>query len=340
MGIAIWLAKRLNIVPVPLLDVQMQMCTARAIIEANEIGVFAALAPHSKGLTVAELAEAVAIPLVSAEVLLDVLWAAGYLRKRNRQYSNGPWVTKWIVSPTSGIPHVLMLQGHAWGRLSDLAPTLRSGRPPIDYHQALVTEQSDKQDAYTRAMEEVSRWIVPKFLKRIEIPSDAKRLLDIGGAHGGYGLAVSRRSPGLRPTVLDLGGPIETARAIHADRGTAGEIDFVVGNLIVDDFGDGWDIILYNNMIHLFTVEQNLAILSRVQNALRPGGILAIQDQFLGLGALQDNVAAFTSLNYFTVGGQTYHIDRVKEMLSASAFSRIKVKPYPASPTALMLAWK
>ena len=340
LSIAIWLAKRLNLVPVPLLDVQIQMGCARAIIDANEIGVFAALASEPRGLTIADLAQAVTISPTAAAVLLDVLLASGYVRRRGDHYTNGPWVKKWITDPATGIPHVLMLQGHAWGRLSDLAATLRTGRPAIDYHQSLVAEPSEKQAAYTRAMEEISRWILPKFLKRIAIPSQAKRLLDLGGAHGNYGLAVARRFPGLRPTVLDLGGPIATAREMRLRRGSADDIDFVVGDILQDDLGDDWDVILYNNMIHLFTSQQNREILSRVYDALRPDGVLAIQDQFLGIGRFQDRLAAFTSLNYFTVGGRSYRIKETHELLRNTGFLRIKTKPYPASPTALILAWK
>ena len=181
MNFLMHILKKLNIVPVPLADIQPQICRARALMEANKLGVFTALEESLNGLTHEEVAERVGISREGAAVLLTALDKTGYLRKREGCYTNGPWAKRWIVNPKRGIANVLKLQIHGWSRLGDLESPLRTGRPIKDYHALEVSTHSERQEIYTLAMREMARILLPGFIKRIKLPKGARRLLDIGG---------------------------------------------------------------------------------------------------------------------------------------------------------------
>lgn len=337
--ILISLLKRLNIVPVPLLDTQSQFIRARAILEANRVGLFAVLEEVKEGLSVEEVAERLGFSWEGTDVFLRALKGIGYLKQRNGRYQNSALVKRWILDPKQGIPNFLKFQFHGWLRLEHLKETLITGQPVKDYHEA-VTKSSMHQEIYTQAMREIARLFIPHFIKRVRLPQNAKRLLDIGGAHGDYSRALVRRFPGIKATVLDLAGPITTAQHILDTEGNPEGIELRVGDAGKDDLGTGWDVILLANVVHLLNRDQNQQLFRRIYNALVPGGVLLIVDQFMGLDRIKDSFTCLLSLNFFIVGGRCYPRKDMEEMLKKTGFNRVRMKPFPFLPTSLIEAWK
>ncbi|MBU0568270.1 methyltransferase [bacterium] len=341
MEILISILKKLNIIPVPLVDTQPQFLKARIVLEANRLGIFRALGEANDGLNTEELAERLGISREGAAVMLTALTNIDYLVQRNGHYRNSRWVKRWILDPKRGISNFLNLQLHTWSRLEYLEETLRTGRPVKDFHQAEVTKPGKGQEVYTRGMREIARFLIPAFIKRAKLPQGAKRLLDVGGAHGDYSRALVRRFPGLKATVLDMAGPIATAQQILETEGNPEGIELRVGNVLKDDLGNGWDAVLLANMVHLFSLDQNNDLFTRIHGSLAPNGVLLIMDQFMGLGRLQDKLAGLFSLNCFIVGGRCYPREDMERLLKKAGFSRIKVKPFLLQPpTSLIEAWK
>lgn len=190
--------RSLNVIPVPLVDTQSQLARSRAIIEGNRLGVFAAIEKSPVGLTIDEVAEQTRISLVGAAVLLKALAGIGYLRRRDERYSNGRWVKRWITDPQTGIPNLLQIQHYTWERLFKLGDYIARGGPDVDVHLEGVAVHSPEQEMYTAAMRELSGLILPAFLKKVRLPRNPHRLLDIGGAHGQYSRAPARCARGRR----------------------------------------------------------------------------------------------------------------------------------------------
>lgn len=327
MDLIIDLLKKLNLVPVPLLDAQAQVVKAKAILEANWAGVFHALEQRPEGMTSDEVASAVGWSREGSAVLLRALVSAGYLHERGGRYRNGSWPKRWIVDPEHSLTHMLKLQMFTYRRLDRLGENLRTGRPPLDIHQLAVAEPTPQQEVYTRAMREAARLIIPELMKRARLPAGPKRFLDIGGAHGEYCRAFVRRYPGLKATVLDLAGPVSTATAIMREEGNPDGLELKVGDCLQDDLGSGWDAILLANMVHLFDREQNLALFKRCAAALRPGGKLLCVDQFVGISGRRDRLFGLISLNFFNVGGKSYDIVEMRDLLGQAGLAGVEVRP-------------
>lgn len=337
-----YVLRKMNLVPVPFLDVQPRVCLARAILEANRFGVFTALGNNNGlGLTAPEIAERVGMSPEGAEVLLTVLKETGYLELREGRFQNGPVVKKWILDPKHGMPNRLALQLHGWQRLSDLDVILKTGHPSEQQRAIDTAMASETYNYYTMAMRETARALMPSFIKYVELPPGARTLLDIGGAHGDYSRALIKKFPDLRATVMDLEDPIATARKLLAAEDQSGRIELRVGDALKDDLGVGWDVVLLNNVIHVFSRDENQGLFRRIHSALNPGGVLIVMDQFFGLGRRGDRAAALMSLNYFTAGGRCYRWDEIQDLIKDTGFERVKLKAFVrATPTALIFAWK
>jgi cyclopropane fatty-acyl-phospholipid synthase-like methyltransferase len=169
------------------------------------------------------------------------------------------------------MPHVR----DVWEMVSGLEGFLRTGAA-LDIHGGL---SDGVWSRYQRAMRALAALSAAEVTKRLSLPSGARRMLDIGGAHGFYAVGFCRKYPQLSATILDLSEAIEHAAPILAAEGMGDRIQHRAGDALVDDLGeDAYDIILISNLVHHFSDRQNRELAARAARALVPGGMLVIQD--------------------------------------------------------------
>ena len=129
-------------------------------------------------------------------------------------------------------------------------------------------------------------------------------MLDIGGSHGLYSVALCRRHPGLKSVILDLPAAVEHAAPILAMEGMGDRVVHRAGDATTDDLGsEAYDLVFVSQLTHHFSESTNRALIQRIARALRPGGVLVIQeitrressDEGGQLGTLLDLYFALTS---------------------------------------------
>ena len=104
-------------------------------------------------------------------------------------------------------------------------------------------------------------------------------MLDIGGSHGHFSVAICQRHTGLRATVLDLPAAVEHAAPMLAREGMGDRVVLRAGDALTDDLGEAaYDLVFMFSLVHHFDEATNRALVERSARALRPGGILAIGD--------------------------------------------------------------
>lgn len=114
---------------------------------------------------------------------------------------------------------------------------------------------------------------------RARLPKGATALLDIGGSHGLYSVALCRRYPALQATILELPEAIPTAAEILAREKMGPRVRHSPGNALAYDLGESaYDAVLVSFLVHHFTDEQNRELAMRVGRALRPNGVFMIMD--------------------------------------------------------------
>ncbi|WP_218188079.1 class I SAM-dependent methyltransferase [Desulfosarcina cetonica] len=112
---------------------------------------------------------------------------------------------------------------------------------------------------------------------------NARRLLDIGGGHGLYAIALCQANPHLEATVLDKPFVIKTTMRYVTDFGMQNRIVAQAGDITEDDFGSGYDIVIVSHLLYKF--RKNLApIFDNVCACLNPGGLLVSNHWFCAPG--------------------------------------------------------
>jgi SAM-dependent methyltransferase len=294
-----WVVARLNVAPRPLLETQMAFTLARLVMVGTKVGVFDALADGAA--TPAEVAERCGTNATGTDKLLFALAGAGYLSAKDGRYELTPVSRKWLLrdSPSS-LADKLLLQFLEWDWIESSEDYVRTGEP-LELHS--MTDKGD-WELYQRGMRAMANAVSGEAVKRMPVPKEPKEMLDIGGSHGYYSVALCRRYEGLRAVILDLPEAVEQAAPLLAAEGMGDRVVHRAGNALADDLGtDAYDIVLTAQLVHHFSEEQNRELAKRVAAALRPGGVYAVLDEFRPanpsaagqLGALLEFYFALTS---------------------------------------------
>lgn len=341
---------RLNRGPGPFLDL-LAMGSFRAVTAALDLGVFETLADGAR--TAPSLATEVDADTDALDSLCALLVEGGYLRRdtddshevyaltaMSRRWltdaegtNMGPWLVAWdeVVLPF-------------WD--AELDRTLREGGPSTDiYTWAAETGRADTLHAGFRAAARLAREdalaVVPVPERAGIGPADGPvRLLDVGGGHGLYAAAFAAENPELEATVLDhpAARPVfdETvAEAGVADRVRFRSADYLTDDLRNPDADEGaeeaahYDLAFLFNVVHAHEAATNRALLERVRAALRPGGQVAVLDQFTGDGRTPVARAGtrFVDLTYrVTLGAHTYPADEVEQWLRDAGFVDVRTE--------------
>jgi len=152
---------------------------------------------------------------------------------------------------------------------------LETGRG-LQYHS---TFNEDEWFYYQKAMEAAASATSKEAARKIPVPAHASKMLDIGGAHGLYSVALCKKNPGLSSVILDLPPAVEKAKPILEKYKMGDRVKHLAGNVLVDDFGNEvYDIILMASVAHHFTREENIVVAKKACRALKPGGVFTIME--------------------------------------------------------------
>src|SRR5690242_3955447 len=298
-GVVERIAFVLGLVPTPLLDSIIALLLARTVMVATRLGVFETIARQPR--RVEDIAKQCQTAPAATHKLLDALVGAGYLRLRGGLYSLAPVARRWLLKDSPWSLHdAILMQFMDEQFIAQMESFVRTGAA-IEIHEHMTPET---WELYQRGMRSGARLATPEVALRLPVPRDARAMLDIGGSHGYYSVALCRRHPGLRATVLDLPEAVAAAAPLLAREGMGDRVVHRADNALTADLGrDKYDLILIANLVHHFTETQNRDLVRRCAQALRSGGRLVIGEvvrpetpQTAGqVGALTDLYFALTS---------------------------------------------
>ncbi|MFD8559032.1 methyltransferase [Streptosporangium canum] len=312
----------------------------RAAGAAQRLGVFDALLDGP--LPVTELAARTGTDEGTLPVLLDALVSFGYLdRTPGQVYANSPMTagsldrrSPWSYAPALAFWQDLM--GELWDGLEE---AVRTGRPAADFYGWLERRPRTLREFQTM-LDGMATGLAP--LVAATAPDPGRRLLDVGGGHARYSIALCEAHPRLTATIVDLPKALEGGRARIEQAGLAGRVSAVPGDVTEADLGSGHDTALLFNLCHGFDGPDNRALLKRVAAALRPGGTVLVLESFADLPEGTPPAAeAFTrafSLNLaVTQGGRIYAFDEIAGWLAEAGFGRIERRALDG-PSELLIA--
>jgi SAM-dependent methyltransferase len=288
-----------GLLPVPLVDTMVALLLARTVMTATKVGLFEALAAGP--LTPGEAASRCGTDARATAKLLFALAGARYVRARGSTYALTPMTRKWLLRESPSSQRDAVLHRYLDAALMEHAEDFVRSGEAVSFHTKMSAEQ---WGVYQRGQRAQAVFLAPEMARQTPLPMGARDMLDIGGGHGYYSVALCRRHPGLRSMVLDLPEAVaysqrELSRAPVSDR-----IDYRVGDALTADLGcDVYDLVLVGNLVHHLDDPQNRDLMRRIAAALRSGGYCVVLE-FLRppsprragqIGALTDFFFAMTS---------------------------------------------
>ena len=292
-------ALSLGIAPIPLSDTHLSFMMARTIMVATKIGIFEALAHTS--LPVDDIILRTQSNRQATLKLLHTLVHLGYLLKKDHLFSLSSLSKKWMLKDNAvSLYDKMLLQFIEWELVEHYEEYVRSGNP-VDMHRLFDEQQ---WEVYQKGMRSVAGTSAAEIGSRTPVPSGATHMLDIGGSHGYFSVALCQRHSALHAVILDLPEAISHAKNILAREALGDRVQHQAGDITTTDLGEAtYDLIFIANLVHHFDDATNRAIASKAFRALRPGGYYIVQDFIRKqepkkgdhLGALLDLYFAATS---------------------------------------------
>jgi len=260
-----------------LLELNWQFRSSRALMAAQQLGFFKALA---KPRQAAQVALKCGTDPQMTEKLLTVCCALGVLKRDGRRFS----LTKLgcdILLPDSP-RYIGGVIGHnelLWWATTGLPEWVRTGRrdtapePPDHFKQHLF-------DNWIWAMHGIAsngqaQWVAGQ----LDL-NDRKLLLDVAGGPGTYSIALCQRFPHLKAVVWDLPETLAIARQVIDRFGMSRRIKIQAGDWSKEEFGSGYDCLLMSNILHGPGSHADTR-LKQARTALKRGGLLIVHDFML-----------------------------------------------------------
>ena len=323
----------LNAAPAPLLDL-IGALAYQTLSTAVHLNIFTAL--RERPSDPAELAQTLGTDKRGTHHLLAALAAIGYVAEADGRYHNTPMTEKWILDSAQLDVASMILCWDAFLReLWPHAPeVVRSGQRPFDFYEFTARDPA-LNDAHQRMMMGSAKLLGPDVVKKVALPEDASRLLDVGGGHGQYAAAFCAAHPRLKATIIDSAIALDTARPNMAAAGLSDRVELRAADLWAVSWGEGWDAVLLFNLLHHYDRDTNHRLLARAYAALRPGGKVAILDQVTGRqsGPASHAVVQLAGWMYYLFAdGRTFTREELSELLAAAGFGNIRFHSPRAAP--------
>jgi 2-polyprenyl-3-methyl-5-hydroxy-6-metoxy-1,4-benzoquinol methylase len=301
-----YIGKWSGIAPIPLIDTHIAFLSARSIMEGVDCGVFEALSDKPKPLE--QIATECSLNPYALRSLLGALTSSGYIKYKEEKYALSTLSKKWLLkSSRQSLHDQILFMKILWTWMGDMKNFLKTGTGPR-YHDELNAEDTE---TYQKGMLAIARISAAEVGNRTSVPDNATEMLDIGGSHGLFSVALCKKHKKLNSTILDLPLAVEKAAPLLAKENMGERIKYKTGNALTADLGkEKYDLIYMANLVHHFSEEHNKELAGKIAQALRPGGVFVVQEFIRPetpkasdqVGALLDLFFALTSASgTFTV---------------------------------------
>ena len=316
----------LNAAPAPMLDLAGALAfqTVRAAVEIN---LFDDL--NARPATLAELSHSLGCPERGLEKLLQALASINYVTEKDGRYHNTALVQKWFFdSDMMDIKAAIHLFNTYFFDFWPHAPeVLQSGERPYQFYE-FINNNPELSHAFQQTMVGNAKLIGPDIVKKIKLPEEGGRLLDIGGGHGVFAIQFCQANPQLQATILDSALALETAKKHVSDHRLTDRIELVSGDIWQRDWERAYDVILLFNFIHNFDLDANIKLLQKAHAALNPGGQVAILDQLEGAvsGSAANAIVQLLGFMYYLLAnGRTFSHEEIRSMVGQAGFRNVQI---------------
>lgn len=314
----------------------MQMITgfwvSQVVFACHELGVFESLADGPA--TADSLADRSGLKPDGAERLLAAAAGLGLLERHDGSYANAPMADAFLVKGREGYMGGFVAHGRndlypLWGHL---ASAVREGTPR--WAQAFGVEGANpfaqmyadpgRLRDFLYAMQGGSLMAVQGLLEAYDFTAH-QRLLDVGGALGTVSVAVAERYPHLEAVSFDLPPVAPHAEEYIRGKGLEGRVSVEAGDMF-ERLPSGADVIHLSWILHDWSDQQCVTILTRCREALESGGVVLIGESLLDDAPGAPVFPRLMSLNMLvaTDGGRERTEDEYRTLVEAAGLEVVR----------------
>jgi len=159
-----------------------------------------------------------------------------------------------------------------------------------------------------------ARHNAPALIANIDL-SGVKRVLDVGGGPGTYAMAFVNASQQITADVFDLPHVIPLTKRYIEKAGLSDRMGTVAGDYLVNDLGNGYDLVFLSAVIHSNSFNENALLVRKCAAALNTGGTIVIQDYIMDNDRTSPVAGALFAINMLvgTAKGTTYTQTEVRQ---------------------------
>ncbi len=291
---------------------------ARCLLTALELDVFTAV---GDGANAEKIGGRIGASTRGIGMLLNALVGLGLLSKSGDEYKNTPETSRFFVQRSkdnhrNGLLHL----ANIWHRWSTLTEAVCRGTR-ISLNRGNTPEWTQ---SFIAAMQRNARDRAQQIVKALGA-AGVRRILDLGGGSGAYSIAFAQAVPEVHCEILDLPEVVPLTAEYVNKAGVSAQISVRAGDMLQDELGSGYDLVMLNAICHMFSEEQNRILFRRAHQVLNRNGRLAVQDFILNSDKTRPVHAALFSLNMLvsTDAGACYSEVEYSRWMDAAGFSDV-----------------
>lgn len=176
----------------------------------------------------------------------------------------------------------------SWGHASEAVRTGCAafdavfGEPVFDY----LAKHPDDSAVFSEAMSGFTSNVAPAVASAYDF-SAFETVIDVGGGHGVLLAAILRAYPGVKGVVYDAPHVATGAEAVFREEGLQGRCR-VVGGDFFEGVPAGGDAYLLKHIVHDWSDDEAITILSHCRTGVKPGGKLLLVEMIVAPGDAED----------------------------------------------------
>lgn len=294
---------------------------SRIILTAVELNVFTILDKHL--LPSSEVAKQINVDERATNRLLNALVSLGFLNKVHGKFYNTDAASLYLVKGKPEFMGGLFHTNELWKSWGTLTNAVKEG---TSVYKGEVSS-GDWTESFIAAMHYRAAKEAKILAMMLNLTS-AKKMLDVGGGSGAYSMGMIENNPELSAIIFDLPHVIPLTKKYVDAFSKKEKMEFIEGNYLINDFGNGYDLILLSAIVHINSYEQNLDLIKKCAHALNDGGQIVIKDWVMNEARTEPLGGALFAINMLvgTKCGDTFTEKEMREWFEYSCITKVERK--------------
>lgn len=254
-------------------DIILGFEKGQAFITALEMDLFTSL---KEAKSCASLSAELGIHPGVTRKLLDMLFAMELLDRKGKLYSTADELQPFLVKGEAYFIQSLLMsieQRNDWMKLPE-----RLYQGPLEKPEKQFSWEYDQERVNWLARRTLLGRLQTTYKSLSAVPgfNSAKKMIDLGGAHGIFAISFAQMNPELEITIFDQAGVTKISQDFINKYEMQDRAAIITGDYTQDDIGADYDI-AFSALSFAGDKKETLSFYSKVYAALNKGGLFILQ---------------------------------------------------------------